>query len=317
MTKKLLMVMAATLICGTSVFTSCTVDNVDNAATPTIDGLSEKIIGKWITATDMDGQPTLTNNKEVITFVSPTKAYASRSRGNMNGGPQAPNPQDAPEGQGAPEGAGASAPMPAGAGGWDNYQECDVKIDGNTVILMSPGPDGSINSIKYQIVSISDSEFECEVIRDAPDGQMGLSPDEGNNGEAPMNAKQYQRFVKVAKDFKQDILGLWECTGLTGIETNNDANARLEFLADDTYKFWRKNDAGEWEAVTTREFQDYFVDGTLLATIWKNQGEDELREWWEIASIADGQMQWTALRQQTDGSTIQQGMTWKKIEKVD
>jgi len=28
-------------------------------------------------------------------------------------------------------------------------------------------------------------------------------------------------------------------------------------------------------------------------------------------------MQWTALRQQTDGSTIQQGMTWKKIEKVD
>lgn len=156
MTKKLLMVMAATLICGTSVFTSCTVDNVDNAATPTIDGLSEKIIGKWITATDMDGQPTLTNNKEVITFVSPTKAYASRSRGN---GPQAPNPQDAPEGQGAPEGAGASDPMPAGAGGWDNYQECDVKIDGNTVILMSPGPDGSINSIKYQIVSISDSEF--------------------------------------------------------------------------------------------------------------------------------------------------------------
>lgn len=314
MTKKLLMVMAATLICGTSVFTSCTVDNVDNAATPTIDGLSEKIIGKWITATDMDGQPTLTNNKEVITFVSPTKAYASRSRGN---GPQAPNPQDAPEGQGAPEGAGASDPMPAGAGGWDNYQECDVKIDGNTVILMSPGPDGSINSIKYQIVSISDSEFECEVIRDAPGGKMGLSPDESNNGEAPMNAKQYQRFVKVAKDFKQDILGLWECTGLTGIETNNDANARLEFLADDTYKFWRKNDAGEWETVTTREFQDYFVDGTLLATIWKNQGEDELREWWEIASIADGQMQWTALRQQTDGSTIQQGVTWNKIEKVE
>ena len=314
MTKKLLMVMAATLICGASVFTSCTVDNVDNAATPTIDGLSEKIIGKWITATDMDGQPTLTNNKEVITFVSATKAYASRSRGAMNGGPQSPGPQNPPEGQGAPEGAPETMP---GAGGWDNYQECDVKIEGNTVILMSGGPDGSINSIKYEIKSISESEFECEVIRDAPGGQMGLSPDEGNNGEAPMNAKQYQRFVKVAKDFKQDILGLWECTGLTGIETYNDANARLEFFADDTYKFWRKNDAGEWEAVTTREFQDYFVDGTLLATIWKNQGEDELREWWEIASIADGQMQWTALRQQTDGSTIQQSMTWKKIEKVD
>ena len=181
---------------------------------------------------------------------------------------------------------------------------------------MSPGPDGSINSIKYQIVSISDSEFECEVIRDAPGG-MGTPTDGENNEEVKPNGNQSQRFVKVAKDFKQDILGLWECTGLTGIETYNDANSRLEFFADDTYKFWRKNDAGEWEAVTTREFQDYFVDGTLLATIWKNQGEDELREWWEIASIADGQMQWTALRQQTDGSTIQQGMTWKKIEKVD
>ena len=313
MTKKLLMVMAATLICGTSVFTSCTVDNVDNAATPTIDGLSEKIIGKWITATDMDGQPALTNNKEVITFVSATKAYASRSRGAMNGGPQSPGPQNPPEGQGAPEGAPETMP---GAGGWDNYQECDVKIEGNTVILMSGGPDGSINSIKYEIKSISESEFECEVIRDAPGG-MGTPTDGENNEEVKPNGNQSQRFVKVTKDYKQDILGLWECTGLTGIETYNDANARLEFFADGTYKYWRKTDAGEWETVTTREFQDYFVDGTLLATIWKNQGEDELREWWEIASIADGQMEWTALRQNADGTTIQQTMTWKKIEKVD
>lgn len=313
MTKKLLMVMAATLICGTIVFTSCTVDNVDNAATPTIDGLSEKIIGKWMMATDMDGQPTLTDNKEVITFVSATKAYASRSRGAMNGGPQSPGPQNPPEGQGAPEGAPETMP---GAGGWDNYQECDVKIEGNTVILMSGGPDGSINSIKYEIKSISESEFECEVIRDAPGG-MGTPTDGENNEEVKPNGNQSQRFVKVTKDYKQDILGLWECTGLTGIETYNDANARLEFFADGTYKYWRKTDAGEWEAVTTREVQEYFVDGTFLCTRWKNQGEDELREWWEIASIADGQMEWTALRQNADGTTIQQTMTWKKIEKVD
>ncbi len=120
--------------------------------------------------------------------------------------------------------------------------------------------------------------------------------------------------TKVKADYKEAVLGLWECTELTGIETYNDANARLEFFADDTYKYWRKNAAGEWETVTTREYEDYFVDGTLLATRWKNQGEAELREWWEIASIANGQMVWTALRQTADGTTVQQGMKWKRVQ---
>jgi len=37
--------LAATLICGASVFTACTSDNDDN---PAIDGLAEKVLGKWI-----------------------------------------------------------------------------------------------------------------------------------------------------------------------------------------------------------------------------------------------------------------------------
>ena len=35
---------------------------------------------------------------------------------------------------------------------------------------------------------------------------------------------------------------------------------------------------------------------------------------WRLASLADGQMEWTALRQQTDATPIQQTMTWKKIQ---
>ena len=104
------------------------------------------------------------------------------------------------------------------------------------------------------------------------------------------------------------------CEGLIGDETYNDGNDRLEFLSDGTYRFYHKDDAGQWQAVTTREFQDYFVDGTLLATRWKNQGEDELREWWEIESISGDEMVWTALRQNADGTTFQQKMTWKKID---
>jgi hypothetical protein len=133
------------------------------------------------------------------------------------------------------------------------------------------------------------------------------------DGNVTRSSEDSFRLTKTTADYTAAILGLWECQELTGIETYNDANARLEFFADGTYNYWRKNTAGEWEAVTNREFQNYFVDGTLLATRWKNAGEDELREWWEIASIANGQMQWTALRQNADGTTAQQGMRWTKV----
>ena len=62
-----------------------------------------------------------------------------------------------------------------------------------------------------------------------------------------------------------------------------------------------------------REFQDYFVDGMLLAMRWNNQGEAELREWCEIGSISGNEMVWTALRQNTDGSIVQQDMKCKKF----
>ncbi len=42
-------------------------------------------------------------------------------------------------------------------------------------------------------------------------------------------------------------------------------------------------------------------------------GAAEQREWWEIASLADGQMEWTALRKRPDGTTFVQGTKWKKV----
>ena len=63
MTKKLFyFVIAAALICGASVFTSCTVS--DNPAQPVEPDLNvaEKIIGKWITA-ESDGKAMPTTRK--------------------------------------------------------------------------------------------------------------------------------------------------------------------------------------------------------------------------------------------------------------
>jgi hypothetical protein len=52
----------------------------------------------------------------------------------------------------------------------------------------------------------------------------------------------------------------------------------------------------------------------MLATRWKNKDEDsELREWWEI-TIADGKMNWTALRQNEDGTTFTATFEMKKVE---
>ena len=269
--KKLFMVLAATIICGATLFSSCT--NEDNPTDPAAN-LSEMIIGKWIVA-DINGQVAPTNEIWIISILSPTKALLSAS---LNERPE----------------IGTF---------WFEKEDVDISIIGNKMTLTMKPDEHTTLVEEYDITSINDIEMNANL-------KMTTSFD----GKQSLSTSMPVRLVKQTADYTAEILGLWECTGLTGIETYNDANARLEFLADGTYRYYRKNEGGEWEAVTTREFQDYFVDGTLLATRWKNQGDQELREWWEIASLADGQMTWTALRQNADGSTIQQGMTWKKID---
>ena len=120
------------------------------------------------------------------------------------------------------------------------------------------------------------------------------------------------RLKKIDIDYHTDIVGMWECKGISGGETNNDANARLEFFNDATYKYYRKNDGGLWEAVTNREFQEYIADGTLVAIRWEDQGMAELRECWEVNSLKDGKMQWKALRAKEDGTTFEQTVDWER-----
>ena len=262
----------AAMVCGISLAAASCSSNDDNPATPDL-GVKEKIIGKWITA-DKDGQPLLTNEKKVTTFVSTTKATFSTS---VNAHPE----------------RGTH---------WNDKSEADVVINGNKITLTNH-PNEQITVVEeYIVTAISGTEFTAN-------HKVNVT----KNGTVD-NVEHVLRLVKQTADYAEPILGLWECEGLIGDETYNDANARLEFLADGTYRYYRKNDGGQWQAVTTREFQNYFVDGTLLATRWKNQGEDELREWWEIESLSGDQMTWTALRQNADGSTAQQKMTWKKID---
>ncbi|MBR7049146.1 MAG: hypothetical protein IKI16_04765 [Prevotella sp.] len=60
---------------------------------------------------------------------------------------------------------------------------------------------------------------------------------------------------------------------------------------------------------------EYFVDGTLLCTRWKKTiDSNELREWWEIESIKDGVMKWTALRMRENGTTYTATFQMTKVK---
>ena len=238
--------------------------------------IEQQIIGKWMTA-DNNGQPLSTNWKNVYTFVSTTKAYVSASLTGL-----------------------------ADAGAlWIDQMEADVAIDGNKVTVTFHRDEHHTAVHEYDITNINGSEFTAN--------HKVISTVDGNE---EFFFEDVVRFEKVTADYQEAILGKWECTELTGIETYNDANAQLEFFDDGTYNYWRKNEIGEWEAVTNREFQYYFVDGSFLSTRWKNVGEDELREWWEIATIEGNQMHWTALRADSTATatSVQQEMKWVKVD---
>ena len=121
-------------------------------------------------------------------------------------------------------------------------------------------------------------------------------------------------YKRVAADYSADIIGLWEVTGMTGEGTYNDDNARLAFLADGTYKYYRKSEAGEWQLVSTRDVEEYFVDGDWMATRWQETGGEMNYEWWDIDEIKDGQMKWSALREREDGTRFTTTFTWRKVE---
>ncbi len=273
--KRFFWMMAAILtLCGSVMLSSCSKDDDNGNGSGNELNVKEKIIGKWVVA-DIDGKPALTNDKKVTTFVSATKAYDSSSKPDFSESDSK----------------------------WNVYREDVVQIVGNTVTLTGY-PNGHIKLINsYNVSSITDTELI---------GRWKHITT--NDGVETVNIQHDIRLVKAADDYRAEVIGLWECTGLSGIETYNDANARLEFATDGTYKYWQKNDFNVWNAVTTREFQNYFVDGTLLATRWKDQGDAELREWWEIESITNDEMTWKALRQNEEGENVVQRMTWKKVD---
>ena len=271
--------LATILICGASVFTSCTNGIGDNPVNPVEPdmGVAEKIIGRWITE-EMGGRTMPTNQKVVYNFISTTECYFSAS---LN-------------------------PILDADAQWVYMTEADVAINGNKVTITHHPNENETLLEEYTITSINDNEFTAnqhfKVIVD---------------GNTSFEADDVVRFSKVKVDYSADIFGMWEgrSTGTAGSEFDDGEEHRWEYMTDGTFNFFLKDADGLWQ-ISDDEYADYFVAGNLLCTRWKNAGEgnEEHREWWEIESIKDGVMKWKALRQREDGSTYTATFEMKKKE---
>lgn len=252
--------MTAILICGTTVFISCSKN--DDPVDPT-DNLAEKIIGKWLME-KTDGLSFPTDEKSVFTFLSDTKAYMS-----------------------------ASIHTDESESAWDVPTEFDVSINGKTVTLVDSIDEHRVRVLELNVTSINDKEMQAnwKIIRFI-------------DGEKETSGVGTISFTKVTRDYSEAILGTWE-----GHE------ARLEYKVDGNFVYYSQNDAGEW-VPSEDDFAEYFVDGNLLCSRWKNSGEGQLetREWWEIESIENDVMTWSALRQKGDGSTYIVTFELSKVE---
>ena len=175
---------------------------------------------------------------------------------------------------------------------WRNKQPGIYSIDGN-VIKNYLNQSGLYDATPHYIEAISD---EAMTMSSTSGGQT--------------------IYTRVAADYTSDIIGMWEVTEMTGEETYNDDNARLAFLADGTYRYYRKDDTGDWQLVSTRDVEEYFVDGDWLATRWQETDGEMNYEWWDIDEIKDGQMKWSALREREDGIRFTTTFTWKKVSDI-
>ena len=246
---------------------------IDNADNPAQPdlNLAEKIIGNWITA-DGDGQPVVTNEKLVLDIESTTKAYISASF-NHN---------------------------PAAGKAWFHMLGTDVIIDGNKMVLTNQYGENTTVEYELTIADISASEFTA---------YLKFSMKVGGSVVA---TKEYPvRYVKMAADYSQTILGTWEGKVTSENDEHTDGELhRWEYKADGTYTYYVK-DGDQWVA-SANTLNEYFVAGNLLCFRWVDNGQEN-REWWEI-TIENGVMKWTALRKKADGSTYTATFEMKKVE---
>ena len=196
----------------------------------------------------------------------------------------------------------ASIDHQEGGSPWDVLAEENVSINGNTVTLTGHPDENRTIVDENNITAINDREFTTN-------RTITITMD----GSEVVTRQFIDRFVKVTDDYKQTVLGTWE-GHVTSDQSEYDdyLEHRWQYNADGTYVYYNK-DGNNWIPNPLNTLNEYFVDGNLLCMRWINNGA-EYREWWEVASIEDNVMSWTALRKKDDGTTYTASFSMVKVQ---
>ena len=187
---------------------------------------------------------------------------------------------------------------------WNSHASADVVIDGNNVTLTAFENEHTKHVTVADIYSITDKDMRLKSDWKAyTDGEMVINEVYDN-----------ERYIRINKDFENDIIGTWEGKVTSAEDEHTDGELhRWEYKADGTYVYYNK--VGDEWVNNNDVLAEYFVDGILLCTRWKQTADSkELREWWEIESINDGVMKWTALRMRDDGTTYTATFQMTKVK---
>ena len=276
--KKIQWLLSSALVCASAAFVACSNNEGSGSSSekPLVVNLPQKIVGKWIHA-ETDGAPVLTNQKSVHTFVledSTIKVYNSLAMNDMGSW-------------------------------WEVRKKMDVSIDGSQVTIKGNYDNGKSVITEMTVTSITNKDMEF-------DAKTTLF----NDGEAyAVIGPRHEKYIQVEKDYSQEILGTWEGHVTSDQSAYDDSKQhRWEYKPDGTYSYMLMSGEGQWEDDVNSK-AEYFVDGNLLCTRWKNVGDPtEHREWWEITSIEDGVMNWTALRRSEQDSVYTATFSMRRVE---
>ena len=182
---------------------------------------------------------------------------------------------------------------------WHDQSSLDAKIKDN-VITLSKQDEHKSMTIEMTVTSINANEMHADV-----KGTITV------DGVVTHTINDHFLYEKVKEHYRKPIRGMWEGRRISGGTTEYH---RWEYLEDGTFNFYRKVGDDQWIKVQD-EFANYFVDGRLLCTRWKNAGEgtQEYREWWEIRSIENDAMIWTALRLNELGDRYVESFVMTKV----
>ena len=276
--KKIQWLLSSALVCASAAFVACSNNEGSGSSSekPLVVNLPQKIVGKWIHA-ETDGAPVLTNQKSVHTFVledSTIKVYNSLAMNDVGSW-------------------------------WEVRKKMDVSIDGSQVTIKGNYDNGKSVITEMTVTSVTGKEMQF-------DAKTTLF----NDGEAyAVIGPRHEKYIQVEKDYSQEILGTWEGHVTSDQSAYDDSKQhRWEYKPDGTYSYMLMSGEGQWEDDVNSK-AEYFVDGNLLCTRWKNVGDPtEHREWWEITSIEDGVMNWTALRRSEQDSVYTATFTMRRVE---